>query len=81
MDLRYVIKEYEILETREVLTSGTPNRFATLREVGAEKAEEVRVNGMFHVFDGNRFVCGIDIEGRKKRIYFGGRQERSNSEV
>ena len=71
---RYVIKEFEVLETREVLTSGTPNRYATLREVGTEKVVEVRVTGTFYVLENNKFAYGIDIEGRKKRIYFGGRK-------
>ncbi len=72
---RYVIKEFEILETRTALGSRNPNHFATLRELGTGKVEEVRVSGTFYVLENNKFAYGIDIEGRNKRIYFGGRQE------
>ena len=67
---RYVIKEFEVLETKTVLGSGSPNHIATLREVGTEQVEKVNVSGTFYVLENNKFVYGIEIEGRKKRIYF-----------
>lgn len=67
---RYVIKEFEVLETKTVLGSGSPNHIATLRNVGTEQVEKLSVSGTFYVLENNKFVYGIEIEGRKKRIYF-----------
>ena len=66
---RYVIKEFEVLETKTVLGSGSPNHIATLRNVDTEQMEKLSVFGTFYVLENNKFVYGIEIEGRKKRIY------------
>ena len=66
---RYVIKEFEVLEAKTVLGSGSPNHIATLRDVDTEQVEKLSVSGTFYVLENNKFVYGIEIEGRKKRIY------------
>jgi hypothetical protein len=66
---RYVIKGFEVLETKTVLGSGSPNHIATLRNVDTEQMEKLSVFGTFYVLENNKFVYGIEIEGRKKRIY------------
>ena len=67
---RYVIRGFEVLEAKTVLGSGSPNHIATLRDVDTEQVEKLSVSGTFYVLENNKFVYGIEIEGRKKRIYF-----------
>ncbi len=67
---RYVIKEFEVLDTRTGYAAGKTNHYVTLREVNTDKVEKMCTGSNYYVFENNNFVNGIEIEGRKKRIYF-----------
>ena len=71
---RYVIKEFEIVDTGSGYALGKMQKYVTLREVNSDVEENVNTSGSYYVFAENNFVYGIEIEGRKKRIYFGGRK-------
>lgn len=71
---RYVIREFEVVDTKTEYTAEKHHHFVTLCEVGTEKVEKSGVFSQFYVLENNKYVYGIEIEGRKKRIYIGGGQ-------
>ena len=62
---RYVIKEFEIVDTGSRYALGKMQKYVILREVNSDVEEKANTSGSYYVFADNSFVYGIEIEGRK----------------
>lgn len=68
----YVVKEFEITgQTKKHTGKGGWRYYTVFHEVGHLRTEEEWC-GNFSKLDGSKFVYGVEIRGRKGRIYFGG---------